>query len=613
MKRKAQENINKKMTKRNSSFSMSFDPAEKIDTLNTATRLVDWDPKTVTLVENGEGTTNITLAFQFNAYDDIISANVPIQVKLPDEANKKIIDFSLAIPDDKLKDFNLLNLMLQTYQTTAGAIKLLEPYSNLALPSYSINYKSNNDEGYTSDNDETPDPALIILDAPVENQDGLYSYSIYNTDTTSGTQLTSDVTLFNFNEFLTEIVYFNNNNTNITKLDPPNKFENYSNLTAITLPESLVEISNNLFAGCTNLTRINIPKNVSAINETAFINCPALTEITVDNSSSRFSSKNGILYSKDKKTLIRCPEKSNNTSDELKTVLVKDAVKVNMIAGHAFRGVTNLSEINVTDSVISIGSYAFANTGIKKITLPESLSIVIDQSTGEQILPVGEAIFDSLTNATNNNLIIDVKCSLDLITQRLIGNNTIVDLNINDQIKKYRFSNARFISNLSIGLNYENRYLDNEELSDYYSNLYIGEYSFQNTVLNTVHLGNKVYIDNNAFSNCSITNIICDQSNPYFKLDNNVLYQGYYKKDSAGKSIEFIPSRIIIGLKSASTISVKNTVETIDLNAFRNCINLSELIFINNDLNNIVNMPDYPWGIIDTSIIKVKTESSTSL
>ena len=60
-----------------------------------------------------------------------------------------------------------------------------------------------------------------------------------------------------------------------------NAFANQTQITSITLPNTITYIGDGAFSGCVNLTDINIPDGVTYIGERAFFGCSALTNITV--------------------------------------------------------------------------------------------------------------------------------------------------------------------------------------------------------------------------------------------------------------------------------------------------------------------------------------------
>ena len=66
-------------------------------------------------------------------------------------------------------------------------------------------------------------------------------------------------------------------------------------------------IRDEAFAYCTSLTTFNVTNNVDDLAPTAVAGCSNLTTITVGSLNTRFCNVNGMLYSKDKTVLKRCP------------------------------------------------------------------------------------------------------------------------------------------------------------------------------------------------------------------------------------------------------------------------------------------------------------------
>ena len=60
-------------------------------------------------------------------------------------------------------------------------------------------------------------------------------------------------------------------------------FDGCSNLTSITIPDSVTEIEDLAFRGCTSLTSVTIGNGVTSIGRYAFEYCTSLTSVTIGN------------------------------------------------------------------------------------------------------------------------------------------------------------------------------------------------------------------------------------------------------------------------------------------------------------------------------------------
>ena len=78
-------------------------------------------------------------------------------------------------------------------------------------------------------------------------------------------------------------------------------------LKEVNLPDSVEYLGSEVLSSCDNITRFNIPKGVEILALDTFTNAYSLKQITVSSGNRAFCAKNGVLFSKDMKTLIRCP------------------------------------------------------------------------------------------------------------------------------------------------------------------------------------------------------------------------------------------------------------------------------------------------------------------
>jgi hypothetical protein len=150
----------------------------------------------------------------------------------------------------------------------------------------------------------------------------------------------------------------------------------------IVLPDRLTGIGEGTFRDCSNLTSVTIPASVTDIGRLAFYGCTSLSAITVKSANTAFSSEAGVLFNKDKTTLVMYP----NGKGSSYTI----PAKVTSIGAGAFAGCSSLTSVTIPAGVTGIGDGAFNDCdGLTGITIPDSV-------TG-----IGEGTFRDCSNLTS--------------------------------------------------------------------------------------------------------------------------------------------------------------------------------------------------------------------
>ena len=126
-------------------------------------------------------------------------------------------------------------------------------------------------------------------------------------------------------------------------------------LTSVTILDGVRSIGNSAFTDCKSLTSVTIPNSVTSIGRGAFSSCASLTGIWVAEGNSHYvSDASGVLFDKDKTTLVQCPG-----AFAVYTI----PGSVTSIGDDAFSGCASLTSVTIPDSVTSIGNYAFSCCG----------------------------------------------------------------------------------------------------------------------------------------------------------------------------------------------------------------------------------------------------------
>ena len=351
--------------------------------------------------------------------------------------------------------------------------------------------------------------------------------------------------------------------TNLTSVTIPNSvtsmgdrvFSGCTSLRSVTLLNSLTGIGPEAFFGCTSLTNVNLGNNVTSIGPRAFAGCTSLTNVTIPNS---FTSIGQQAFSGSSLTSVMVPN------------------SVTSIGPSAFSACTNLTSVTIPNSVISIGQQAFsACTSLTNVTIPNSVT------------SIGHGAFSgctSLRSVALGNSVTSVGISPFLGCTRLTNFSVDAANPAYSSLNGVLFNKAQ--TTLIIFPPGRGSYVIPDSV------IHIGDRAFENCMnLTSATIGNSVIsIGSGAFKNCtSLTSVTIPDSvtqigTTLYSGPIGGAFQGCTSLTNViiGNSVTNIGYIALGGCTSVTRLTIPASVTKIGSHAFYSCSSLTNFTFPGN-------------------------------
>lgn len=232
-----------------------------------------------------------------------------------------------------------------------------------------------------------------VLDISYMTFDGCKSLTVINVD--KNNRRFADIDGVLFNKDITTLIKYpeGKENSDYTVPESVTSFEHgafyfVESLKKVTLPSAMKSLHYYAFQGCKSLAEVNIPAGVINVDKGAFISCRAIENIYVSEKNEIYSHIDGVLFTKDKETLVKFP------SGRKGTYIVPEGVL--KIGSQAFDD-CGLTTVELPDSLTEIKAHAFRSCKfLVDITIPDNGNL-------KEISP-GFYMCESLSNTTKERI-----------------------------------------------------------------------------------------------------------------------------------------------------------------------------------------------------------------
>jgi hypothetical protein len=143
-------------------------------------------------------------------------------------------------------------------------------------------------------------------------------------------------------------------------------------VSAYTIPEGVTGIEDGAFRWCDDLEVITLAGSVTDVGRGAFTDTGELRAIAVAEGNSVYAAQDGILFTKDMKTLVCYPPAKDDSAYTI-------SAGVTSIGKGAFERCGKLTGLIIPDGVTGIGKDAFNAERLRSITVTEGNAVYVSR------------------------------------------------------------------------------------------------------------------------------------------------------------------------------------------------------------------------------------------
>lgn len=164
---------------------------------------------------------------------------------------------------------------------------------------------------------------------------------------------------------------------------------------AAVIPDGQTVVADSAYYKNIEITSLEIPASVEAFGNNVVDHCFKLTHLNVHADNPHFKSIDGVVYTKDGKTLVLCPPGKTGefvvpayatviapyafrTCKKITSIVLPEGIQE--IPDGAFVGCWGLEKINLPQGLKRIGKRAFDGTIVQKMNMPTTMELIDDEA-----------------------------------------------------------------------------------------------------------------------------------------------------------------------------------------------------------------------------------------
>lgn len=254
----------------------------------------------------------------------------------------------------------------------------------------------------------------------------------------------------------------------------------------IVLPKNLIRIGKHAFPSKGFCKKLIIPSGLKSVSEITE-NELSVEEFISESENQYFYTNEGLLFSADRKVLIKCPSMT-------KKEVIDIPMGTETISDYAFYGCKNVKKITIPDTVINIGKGAFLNLhnlwGLNaKTKVPFLSEKIIEKNTFIKVAGSGEIDIDNIESSLYR-----------ILATTIYGKNVVIGKSydrkfISKYIEYIKSNTEIFISDLCSDKTFAKFVLNNIRLDEDVREKLISVYK-NDTLLVAEILENSVLVEN---------------------------------------------------------------------------------------------------------------------